>query len=360
MLFTVLCFIGLAAQSAPGFSDLAARAAAARDANDLPRAVELYREALQENPNWAEGWWYLGSIGYDTDQYAAGKDALSHVIKLDPQATPAWALLGLCEFETGDYPASLEHIQHALAKGSIEPKMEGVLRYHAAMLLTKTGDFDKAITAYVWFARRGVDNPELISAIGQAALRAPMLPKELKPADSQLYLAAGRAAYLSMSGQFEAAADALTQLVARYPQAHYVHYLYGCFLLAVNPQLALEELKRELEVTPGNGAASSMIALAVLQQGNAGEAESYAEAALKDSPGSAIAQYVLGRCLLEQDRDTDAVEHLKIAEERDPGNLDVHVSLAAAYSRAARPKEARIERLRSLELWKAKEAVANP
>ncbi len=360
LLFTVLCFIGLAAQNAPSFEELSQRANAAREANDVKTAIELYQQAVQVNPKWAEGWWYLGSLYYDSDQYASGADALARVVDLDPKAAPAWALLGLCEFETGQYGPSLQHIERALASGSVEPRMEGVLRYHEAQLLTRSGEFDRAITAYVWFARRGVQNAELISAIGLAALRSPRFPKDIQPKERDLYQAAGQAAYLSMSGQFANAQSALSDLVSRFPKAPYVHYLYGCFLMAVKPEVAMRELHRELEISPGSGAANTMIAMMMLQEDDARAALPYAEAAVKGSPDSVMARYVLGRCLIEGERVSEALEQLKLAEQRDPGNLDVHISLATAYSRAGRPKEAREERVRSLELWKEKDAVANP
>lgn len=326
----------------------------------MPGAIELYKQALEQNPKWTEGWWYLGSLAYDADQYTQGRDALARMMQLDPNAAPAWALLGLCEFETGNYSDSLQHIERGLAAGSVEPKMEAVLRFHEAQLLTRDGEFDKAVTAYVWFARRGVQNPDLLSAIGLAALRAPMLPKDITAEDRELFQAAGQAAYLSMSGQFANAQAMLTNLVSRFPNAHYVHYLYGCFLMAVKPELALKELQRELEITPGSGAAHAMIAFVMLQQGDTAAAQPHAETAVKDLPESTMAQYVLGRCLLEEGKPEDALQHLKLAEQKDPANLDVHVCLAAAYSRAARPKEARNERLRALALWREKDTVANP
>src|SRR5581483_10137894 len=94
----LVCFLGLAGPTASSFEDLAARATAAREANDVPHAVELYREALARNPKWEEGWWFLGSLLYDSDRYAEARDALTHVVEADEKAAPAWGLLGLSEF----------------------------------------------------------------------------------------------------------------------------------------------------------------------------------------------------------------------------------------------------------------------
>src|SRR5215472_5117579 len=73
-----------AAQNSPaGFSGLASKAATARVENDLPRAIQLYGQALQLNPEWKEGWWYLGLLQYEANSYPAARDALTRYIALD-------------------------------------------------------------------------------------------------------------------------------------------------------------------------------------------------------------------------------------------------------------------------------------
>jgi tetratricopeptide (TPR) repeat protein len=359
LLAAVLCMIGVAAQSAGSLEDLSARAKAAREANEIPQAIALYRRAVGLNAKWEEGWWYLGSLLYDSDQYAAAGDALRHVVELDPKGTPAWALLGLCEFETGNYKAALGDVQRGLS-GRIAPQMEGVLRYHEAQLLTRSGEFDQALKVYGWFAQRRVQNPELILAMGLAALRSASLPKEVATDRRELYETAGNAAYASMSGDFAAARKAVSELLERFPTAHYVHYMAGCFLLAAKPEQAVAELRRELEITPGSGAANAMLAWMLLEQGETDEARPYAEAAAKNDPGLALAQYVLGRWLLEDGQLDSSIEHLRLAEKSDAANVETHMSLGTAYSRAAQPHEAREERLQTLELLKPREARANP
>lgn len=342
-----------------GFEDLATRAEAARQGNHLQEAIAVYKEAVNLNPKWEEGWWFLGSLLYDTDQYAAARDSLARLVNLDPKAYPAWGLLGLCDFETGDYGASLAHIQRALQAGSAaQGQMEGVLRYHEAVLLTRAGKFDEALQKYVWFAREGIQTPEMTSGLGLAALRSPLLPAEIPFAQRDLYSSAGKAAYLTLSGDYLNARKALEDLVATFPEAHHVHYFYGTFFTATDPATALDEFRRELKFTPSSGAANAMIAWILLQRGDAGGASPYAEAAVKYDPGSWMACYVLGRLLAEEGKLEPGIAQLERAEQVDPSNLDTHVSLAAAYSRAGRIREARRERLRSLELWNQQDANA--
>jgi tetratricopeptide (TPR) repeat protein len=344
--------------TAERFPHVAERATAARQANQLPEAIALYREAVNLNPKWEEGWWFLGSLLYDTDQYSAARDSLARVVDLDPKAYPAWGLLGLCEFEIGDYEASLSHIQRALeAASNPQGQMEGVLRYHEAVLLTRAGEFDAALQKYGWFARQGIQNPEMISAVGLAALRSPLLPKEIAAGERELYNSAGKAAFFSLSGDYQSARKAMEELVASFPKAHHVHYLYGSFLMATDPKAAMDEFRRELELTPSSGAANAMLAWMLLQHGDASGAFPYAEAAAKYEPASSMARYMLGRCLAEEGKLEAGIAQLERAQKADPLNLDTHISLATAYSRAGRPQDARRERLRSLELWNQEDAT---
>ncbi|MBV9759892.1 MAG: tetratricopeptide repeat protein [Acidobacteriaceae bacterium] len=357
LIASIVCLIGIAAQAAAPFQDLAARATAAREANDVPHAIELYKQSVDLNPRWEEGWWYLGSLLYDSDQYAAGRDALKHVVQIDAKAAPAWALLGLCEFETGEYSTSLDDIRRAFAQ-QLDPQMESVLHYHEALLLTRLGRFDEAVKAYTWFVSRGVKNPELMVAFGLAALRTPRLPKEVA-GDPQRFALAGQAAYLTMLRDYKDANETFDHLLQAFPRAHYVHYLYGCFLLAAKPDEAMAELRRELEITPASGAANAMLAWVLLERGDTDAARPYARAAAAQDPSLPLAQYVWGRSLLEDGKVNVSIEHLQLAEQRDPSNIETHMSLATAYSKSARPLDARRERLQTLEMLRAN-AHENP
>ncbi len=248
-----LLLAGILRADDAAFRDLSARADAARNANDVSQAVALYRQALALNPKWDQGWWYLGTLLYDSDQYKDGREAFKQVTQLRPNAGPAWGLLGLCEFETGDHSDSLTHIERSLASASdLQAGMDGVLRFHEALLLTRTGQFDRAIQVYALLVRGGSRSPELVSAIGLAALRTPLLPKEIPPEKADLFVAAGKASIFTMSGDTQNAQMALNDLAARFPDAAGVHYLRGTFLLVLDTARAVEEFKRELKINPSN------------------------------------------------------------------------------------------------------------
>ena len=251
--------------SATTFEELAAQATSARAANQIPKAIELYRQALQLKPAWAEGWWFLGTLSYDSDQYKEGGKAFAEFVKLDGKSALGWAFLGLCEFETGENEHSLEHMRRTLDLGTgLEPAIEQVLRFHEALMLTRLGLFDQAMPKFMPFVRRGVHDPVLIAGIGLAALRQPLLPKDVSNdvsgGQQAVINAAGQAASVWMAGDASKTEPAFRALVDNYPKAPGVHYLYATYLISFRPaEEAVVELKRELEVNPRNADARAMI-----------------------------------------------------------------------------------------------------
>jgi tetratricopeptide (TPR) repeat protein len=340
------------AASAPIFEELAAQASAARDANKISQAIELYRQALLLKPAWTEGWWFLGTLSYDSDQYESGRQAFAEFVKLDDKAAPGWSFLGLCEFETGEYAHALEHIRRGLEIGTgLEPAIEQVLRFHEALLLTRLGLFDQAWPRFMPFVRRGVQDPALIAGVGLTALRQPLLPKEVSAGEHDLIVAAGQTACLWMAGDTSKTTPAFRALVNSYPTAPDVHYLYATYLLSFRPaEEAAAELKRELEVNPRSADARAMIALLMVRAGASSAALPYARQAAQDGPTSPTAQYTYGLILAGTGDLRQAIERLEAAERLDPANIDYHMGLASAYSKAGRHEDARRERRTSIEL----------
>ncbi len=365
---TRLCLLFLvssavcAGQTPPAtFADVSAQAAAARSANALPQAIEVYKKALQMKPDWQEGLWFLGTLSYDSNQYTESRDALARFVELRPDSGPAWGLLGLSEFETKQYTQSLSHIERSFAAGiGGAPEMEEVLRYHEALLLTKDGEYDEAARKYVWFAKKGEQSPPLLLGIGLAALRSPRVPSEVPDTQWDLYATAGKASYFAMAGDLGSAQEGFQDLLRRYPAAPNVHYLYGCYLLETNPDVAIEELKKELQVNPSSTAAKYMLAWALVDHGEYAAARPYASQAVHDAPAMPIAQYVLGRALMETGDVKEGIEHLEKAEKMSPMNVEVHITLAAAYSKAGRSDDARREREQSLAMTRNAKALVQP
>ncbi|WP_348266284.1 tetratricopeptide repeat protein [Edaphobacter sp. DSM 109919] len=345
--------LALAQNEPANFEDVVARASAARQQNDLPRAIELYRQALQLKPSWPDGWWFLGSTQYAANDYPGAEDAITQYLKLTPNAAPAFALRGLCEFETGQYIQSIEDIDHGLSLGAgNQPRNEQILRFHEALSLTRTGQFESALTQYAFFAKNGISNPELFIGIGLAGLWMPQLPKDVEASQRDLVLAAGTAAYSMMAGDDKGGAQEFQDLFQRFPKAVNAHYLYGYLLFQTDQEHALAEFKQELAIDPSNTLANVMVAWTYMLQNKFSEGLSYARKSEAQEPNLTMAQLVLGRSLVGTGDIQGGLKYLEKARQQQPNNLEVHLALVRAYDESGRSEDARRERLLCLQLIK--------
>lgn len=340
------------AQDAPSnFDELTSQAAATRTAGDLPHAIQLYQSAVQLKPEWAEGWWYLGLLQYETNAYPSAEESLTHYLDLSPNAGPAIALRGLCEFETGDYAQSLKDIESGLSLGAAnDARNEQILRYHAALLLTRAGQYQPALQEYTWFAMHGISSSDLLLALGLAGLRSPMLPQDVHPDQRPLFAMAGEATYQFLARHKDQAQAAFEQLFSHFPNAANAHYLYGYLLLQSDPDRAIEQFKKELEIFPSNADADVMLAWDYLSQNDPKAALPYAQKAFAAGPAVPTAELVLGRSLVDTGQVKSGTQHLEQAAETDPNNVEIHIALAHAYSEQGRKEDARHQRMLSIRL----------
>ncbi|HKD60055.1 MAG TPA: tetratricopeptide repeat protein [Terracidiphilus sp.] len=341
------CMVCSAQDPSPQFNDIASRAAAARDQQNVPAAIQLYAQAEQLKPDWQEGWWYLGVLQYSSNQYAGAIDAFTRLLQLAPTAVPAMALRGLCEFETAAYDDSLRDLEQATAHGALnEPRNEEIIRYHLAQLLTHASRFQDALEQYQRLAtlRTGAPDSDLLIGIGLAGMRDPSFPKDVSAQNRELYQAAGNAGYVFLSGDNEKADDLFSQLFARYSSAPNLHYFYGFLLFPHDPSLAIDQFNSELAVNPSNETANAMLALTLVIAGRFAEALQPAQRAYDNAPDMEMAQIALGRSLAETGEMKRGAELLNQVIARDPGNLEAHLGLVSIYSRSGNRQDAERER----------------
>ncbi|MGH9649447.1 MAG: tetratricopeptide repeat protein, partial [Terriglobales bacterium] len=327
------------------FDDLVKRAEAARLGNRLEEALDLYRQATKMRPDWPEGWWYLGTINYEADRHAEARDAFVRLLYLKPEGGPSWGLLGLCEYRLGNYQIALDHLQRARAQGlGGSRELSRVARFHTGILHTHFGQFEAAQQQLFPLARDQLNNTALIEALGLAALAMPLFPSEIPPEKRDLVLKAGRASYFQAARLPEDAQRGYSDLIAQYPKTPNVHYSYGVFLLIQNPDQALEQFRRELEISPAHVPARLQIAFEYIRRGESPRALPFAEQAVKIAPDSFAARNALGRISLEMGQTERAVKELEEGVRLAPGSPETRYALARAYGKAGRKAEAARER----------------
>jgi tetratricopeptide (TPR) repeat protein len=333
------------------FSAVSAAAEDARKAGNGPEAIRLYAQALQLNPAWPDGWWFLGILQYSGDQYEAASAAFTHYIQLAPPAGPATALRGLCEFELGQFAASLQDIEAGIAHGALnQPRNAKILLYHEALALNQLGRFEEALVKEKSLAQQTAENPELDTMIGLSGLRRTTLPQEVKDADQPLILSVGHAAFAMMTGDVETANAAFEDLYAHSPQQPDVHYLRGYLLLTTDPDGAAAEFKQEVRVNPKSAAAQAMAAWSLGLASDYSAALPYAKQAVDDDPSMRMAQLVYGRDLVETGDAASGLAHLEKVLEAEPENLEAHMALTKALAKLGRTEEARQQRLLCLSI----------
>jgi tetratricopeptide (TPR) repeat protein len=344
--------IAVTVGAAGRFDELAASAAAARRANQIPEAIALYRQALELNGDWAEGWWFAGTLSYALFNYKDCESALGRFVTLDGSRALGFALLGLCEFENGHGDAARAHIERGLAPGgNLPPEVEAGVRFHYGMLLTQAGSFEPGRRELARFARAGDAQPVVVLALGLNALRERLLPKDLPLERQGLVKAAGHAACAWMAGDSGKADEAFAVLVSQYPASPGVHYFYGTYLGTSEPEESRVQFERELQIQPANGAADAMLALLLLPEDDAG-ALKHAQHAFAEMPADPLAAYAYGKALLAKGAVREAIERLEAAERMDTQTLAYHTALADAYARMGLDEDARRERAQSKSMAK--------
>jgi tetratricopeptide (TPR) repeat protein len=318
-----------------------AQAQAAREGNQLERAIELFGKAVKLRPSYADGFFYLGTANYELDRYREGRDAFRRLIELQPENGPGWLFKGLCEFRLGNYDAALSDLARARKLGfGNNPELAATASYHTGILLTRDGQFEQALQVLRDFGQDGGDSPRAIEALGMAVLRMPMLPSELPGTRREMVMLAGRASYFAASRLSAAAQKAFEELVLRYPETPHVHYAYGLFLTTEQPDAAIDQFKAELKVSPRHPWAQVQIASEYIRRGDYEAARPWAEQAVQVAPDLFAAHRAYGTVLLETGDVDGAIQQFEDGVKLAPRSPAMRFALARAYRRAGRAADA--------------------
>jgi predicted Zn-dependent protease len=199
----------------------------------------------------------------------------------------------------------------------------------------------------------------MIEAFGINVLRMPVLPGEL-PADARDRVGlAGRAGYAMAARHMDAARIALDELIARYPKTAHAHYARGVFLLTESADRALEDFRRELELSPSHVPARLQIAFELIKRGEPARARDAAEEAATLAPGHFATRLAVGQVRLEMNEVDQAIPELEQAVALAPGSPQTHFILAKAYARAGRTVDAERDRSEFTRLDQLVRALRN-
>jgi tetratricopeptide (TPR) repeat protein len=312
-------FVSAVAAPAPGsdsFEATVSQATTAREAGKTSEAITKYRDAVKLRPTWEEGWWYLGTLLYDADEFGQAIPALRHVVELDPNIGVGWAFLGLCEFESGDYTESFTHLQNAARLGfADDPEIKKITLYHLGLLLNMRGEFDRAPEILRDAAGSSAVPEQIETALGMSLLRVPLLPSQLDTSNDALIRAAGETSALLLNHQSGPALRNFEQMLEEYPHTPYLHYQYGLALQATGKDKEAQlQFQEEIRERPADGLAWIASAKFNLQRKKFKEAVADAKRATQLAPRSAAAYEVLAQACQVQDK-AEAAEASRKATE---------------------------------------------
>ncbi len=324
------------------FESLSAKADAARSSDRLDEAVVLYRKALTLKPDWGEGWWSLGTIQYDRNNYAEAAHAFKKLTVLNPKAGTARVMLGLCEFELGQDNDALHNIEEGKRIGiQKDQQLRQVMLYHEGILLQRGGKFEAARDTLEQLCLEGVQSDEVARILGMVSLRKldKNPPPENSP-DGRIITLAGRAGCLAGQKKYDEARAALSAVADEHPDYPNIHYAYGLLLIEARDTVsAVEEFKREIKNNPDHVYARLQIAAARYKVDSAAGLP-FAEEAVRLDPQLPFGHYLLGLLLLDTDNYRKAIPELEIAQKTFPREAAVYFALGSAYSRAGRREDA--------------------
>jgi tetratricopeptide (TPR) repeat protein len=343
------------------FRLLKKQAAKAQESGHAREAIRLYLLALRIQPTWADGWRNVGMLlAYEKD-YLRAISAYKNLLQINPKDGAGWALLGLCEYKLGSMNDAYNHLQRGRSLGIRITDLRNVATYHAALIELENGEFEVAHHLLISLVEAGADDPDLITALGLAALRMREKPENLKRQDAkQLADAVGSIEASAVHASVPESMARYQRLIAQAPRLAAIHNAYGNFLMsAAHYREAAEQMRQALALNPHDVNALMQIATASVKLNEPGQALPYAEQAVRLAPRLFTAHYVLGLTLLRLDQTGKAIAELEETVRLAPNSPQAHYLLSEAYEKAHRRAEASRERVIFAHMMQAKEKTSD-
>jgi tetratricopeptide (TPR) repeat protein len=341
----------LACQAAPvparpqSFEQIARAAEQARDESRDDDAIRLFQEGLKLRPEWNEGLWYLGTLLYEKERFGEARDLLRKFLAQNPKFGPGWAVLGMSEFQTRQHARALEHLRLSMSLGVGDRKqLADSVFFHVALLLTRFEQYHDSLEL-LW-QMRGAGQPQGVLEVpaGLAALGYALLPQEVPPARRELARLAGAGIFALLDQRRAEAEKLFRRMTEEFPEEPGVHYQYGTLLLDDRPEAGVQELQKELQISPSHVAARLRLAEYYLAQSQPQKAQGLLDEIITLEPKNASAHMLLGELLAGKGDTAGAIRELELARDQAPQRARIRWALFRAYNAAGRRDDANREK----------------
>lgn len=251
-------------------------------------------------------------------------------------------MIGLCEYRNKKLVSSLQNLAKARKLGlGGNQELARVVRYHEALLLIRGLQFEAALKILEIFTREHLESPAVLEAMGMAVLRVPEPPESLKPEERDTMRRFGKAAFLGFEHKRSESLQLYEQLEAAHCGEPNVAYALGIALVSQGEnERAVEQFKKEMERDPKHVPAILQVALADISIRKFDEALEFATKAVVLDPDNFAGYYAQGRVYLYLNDLPHAIAMLEKAGSLAPNSAPVYYTLAQAYQRGNRPKDA--------------------
>jgi predicted Zn-dependent protease len=130
------------------------------------------------------------------------------------------------------------------------------------------------------------------------------------------------------------------ELLKRFPETPNVHYAFGVYMLKQDSDIAIEEFRHELKLSPEHTPSMLQMAFEYLKRSEYETALPLAEKAVQLQPKLYPGRNVLGRVLLELGQTERAIAELEEGVRLAPNSPEMYYALARSYTRAGRKQDA--------------------
>lgn len=315
----------------PEVQQLYAQAQAAQQRQDIPAAIEKYRQMIHLAPHLAAAYNNLGRLYFNQHDYGHAAQTLAQGLRLNPDMPTASAMLGMSYFETGQASKAEEPLETALHANPKDPLVQITL----AKVRIRLHKYDGAVDLLKTYTEENPRDQEAWYLLGKTYLQLSenSLGKihQIDPDSVVAHEVAGEIDesmhnYDGALVEYKKAID----LAPDQPDPHM--HMANTFWSISKWDSARTEFEAGLAHDPNNCTAHWKLGNTILEaNGEPAEALTHLDKAVELCPELMQARVDRARALIKSGKHDQALPDLLAAEKESPDEPSIHFLLASVY-----------------------------
>jgi tetratricopeptide (TPR) repeat protein len=372
LLYTIFLIFSFVFRQGPDqASEIAAkfdRAVALQQQGKFEEAVAEYRALLKRKPDYAEAHANLGVALTRLGRFDEAVASYETAARLNPKLTQITLNIGILHYRANRYDKAIPALEEFLKSSPDNAQARQLL----GLSLLEVGRDNDAIKQLEPILLAAPEDAGALYSLGLAYLRQNR-PELTWAIDKLSSLPSGVPASHLLKGQmflakfeFEKAVAELSEAQKLNPELPRLYYsLELCYYKMGQNKAAIEAFENELRRRPQDFTSNYYLALLQESEGNLDVARDRLNAALKVAPDSAETNALLGKILVKQGRDAEALAPMEKAVAGDPKDPVKRYTLARIYRKLGRQEDANrefaeVQRLKTEELEKDRARAPKP